>query len=706
MGGNNKQHESNNDGENRELSVIVRRRLALYEEETTRLLRRAHGLAKQKDDEERRLYQRSIGDNTVPVLPKARAKPTTPGTGASNGDEAKDIVSDNSSSDGGDGFGLATIESEDESESENSSSDEEDEDDEGSDNESGIVGTPSSAIESTKTATTKPQKTGKLSGRKQKRLGQDINRHADNLIRVDLPLPPGDSDVDEGDGNSTSLSLSPHLHLFPAAALLPNNKLLGPFCASDQAGIVRDLSETMSSESCEDGLVVVLLIQSGRFAGGVFRRGKCLAHRATTRYTIRKGQGKAQSVQDGSRRPKSIGSQLRRAGEEQLNEDVKLALTEWTKKRYIADASLLFLACPKTMRSTVFSPSDANSNRAGGNKSKHKTDDCMLSKDDDRIRKIPFDVGRATFHNVEVVYKVLMTVDLCHVQELGSTTSERHAIESHGVSVTTETADKDESAHDDLEEEKRKRKEKLAADLPMTPLHVAAREGNLTVLLDLVHKINHGADDCPGVDQPAGYSCSTPLHFAAAASKNVDPVTASAIISALLIQARADPTVLDASGRPPYFLAGHDKIREGFRKARAALGEDYCDWDSAAKVGPPLTESDLEAKKKREAEKKRRKKARQKEKKEKDRAAAREAEERRAAEEEARHTAEEAKRIRDQLPPKPTAANACDFCGKICKGRNASKNMFRRLDYKYCSTECVNKHKRELMAAAAMARFG
>jgi Vms1-associating treble clef domain len=32
--------------------------------------------------------------------------------------------------------------------------------------------------------------------------------------------------------------------------------------------------------------------------------------------------------------------------------------------------------------------------------------------------------------------------------------------------------------------------------------------------------------------------------------------------------------------------------------------------------------------------------------------------------------------------------------------------MFSRLEYVYCTAECVQKHKRELMAAAALARFG
>ena len=38
-------------------------------------------------------------------------------------------------------------------------------------------------------------------------------------------------------------------------------------------------------------------------------------------------------------------------------------------------------------------------------------------------------------------------------------------------------------------------------------------------------------------------------------------------------------------------------------------------------------------------------------------------------------------------------------------GKSRSQ-MFSRLEYVYCSTDCVRKHQRELMAAAAMARFG
>ena len=670
----------NNKDENGDSQVLVRRRLLLYEDETRRLLLRACEWGDHLDGEMRRLHEKNIGDNTIPVFPNK-----DPAVMVSELDSDENYNSESSTN--GD---------EDASENNNDSDSDEFNNNEaiGGLNNGSTLPIPA---DTTEKSSGKADKILRSSGKFQKRLAQDIKRHANNLIRIDLPLPPGNMD------NKDKVSQNYHLHLFPAAALLPKIVLRDPVKVSNQAHAVKALSERLSSTTPDEAVVVVLLIQSGRFAGGVFRHGKCLAHRATVRYTIRKGQGKAQSTQDGSRRPKSVGSQLRRAGEEQLKLDIKTTLAKWSESGHVKNACLIFLACPKTMLSTVFTAADANGNKMN---SKNSGSD-MLFKDDDRIRKIPFDVGRATFHNVEVVHEVMMGVDLCHVQNHAISIQENDVNGSSDPVASNKTETRD-VAHDP-DEEKRKRKEELAFDLPMTPLHIASRDGELAVLMALLAENKHIAHDDGeylDFDQPAGYDCMTPLHFAAAASGNVDPVTVSALVSALLVQAHADPTIGDACGRPPYFLAKHDKVREAFRKARAVLGEEYCDWDGGAKVGPPLTEDDLEAKKEREVEKKRRKKARQKEKKAKDRAAAMEAKKTHAAEEEAKQATVEAKRVRDGLSAKPTGANVCDFCGKVCKGRMASKNMFRRLEYKYCSAECVNNHKRELVAAAAMARFG
>ena len=664
--------------------VLARRRLALYEDETRELLVLACEWADHQEEKKQKLYERNIGDNSIPVLPKEKS------VGKNLLNENCNYSSDSESS---------TIFDEDGSQSSTGDSDECNGNETIADRN--VSSMPSVPIDLMDKSYIDADNIPKLSGKLQKRLMQDINRHSDNLIRIDISLHPSHTD-DKSKVNDETESAS--FHLFSAAALLPKIAIREPINTRNQAYAVRELSEQLSSTSNDNAVVIVLLIQSGRFAGGVFRYGKCLAHRATARYTIRKGQGKAQSTQDGSRRPKSVGSQLRRAGEEQLKVDIKTTLQKWNHMGHIDSACLIFLACPKTMRSTVFSTAESQGTKM---KSKINVSNEFLSKDDDRIRKIPFDIGRATFHNVEVVYKVLMSVDLCHVHSCVHSGKANEADKRRDMFATTKTEIQD--VEYDPDEEKRKRKEEFSLDLPMTSLHIASRDGKLDILMDLLSNLKREEYDGGGemdVDRPAGYDCMTPLHFAAAASTKGDPITASALVSALLIQAHADPTILDAKRRPPYFLAGHEKVREAFRKARAILGEEYCDWDRGAKVGPPLTEDDLEAKREKEAEKKRRKKARQKEKKAKAKAAAEEAEKQRIADEKSKQLIVEAKRLRDGLSAKPTGANVCDFCHKICKGRNAAKNMFRRLDYKYCGTECVNKHKRELMAAAALARFG
>ncbi|OEU13601.1 hypothetical protein FRACYDRAFT_262317 [Fragilariopsis cylindrus CCMP1102] len=655
----------------------IQRRLALYDKETTIILRQAYELAQHREKEEHRQQTNIGGDNRIVVLPKPRAD--------YKGNE--DVVEVSSDDEDDDENGLATIESEDENESDSENENDANKSDDEEDNnghEKIISDTASSPIA---TASTKlsPSSSSK----------KDDNDETNNANITSTPATTATTRARTNETLHNELSL----HLFPAAALLSKDNIREPVNVVHQSRSLMLLSERLSSSSA---VVVILLIQSGRFAGGVFRCGRCISHRATTRYTVRKGQGKAQSAQDSSSRPKSIGSQLRRAGEQQLNEDVKMTLKEWTDSGYLdsKNCEMIFLGCPKAMRSTVYSASTDT------NKNNNNSSDCLLSKNEDRIRKIPFDFGRATYDHAKLVYTVMMGVDIREVSNLTTKENDRDMGGSSEVGGTSKEIVENENY--DPAEEKRIRKEELALELPLTKLHEAAKDGNLVILLDLLNNANTSTDrDNNGViDQPAGYECMTPLHFAAASSPNVDPVTASALVSALLIQGRADPTIHDARGRPPYFIAGHDKIREAFRKARSVLGEDYCDWDGGGKVGPPLTEEDIKARKEKETEKNRKKKARQKEKKAKDKARSQEAETRREAEREAKQALEEAKRVRDGLSEKATGPNVCDFCNKVCKGRNARQNMFQRLDYKYCSSNCVNDHKRELMAAAAMARFG
>ena len=414
--------------------------------------------------------------------------------------------------------------------------------------------------------------------------------------------------------------------------------------------------------------IVVFFVRSGRFAGAVFVGGECIQHRTTTRYTIRKGQGKAQSAQDSQGRPKSIGAQLRRQGEEKLQDDITESATAW--KAHIDKAALILVSCPKTMKKRFYES-------LGG----------IIARGDGRIRRVPLDLGRPTFENAVLIHDVLCTVT---VREIVSTSKEAEEKVAKPVDSGNQNVQSSSTST--------KKEESFVVDIPLSALHVACKNGDLEVIRDILASASNELTVMAGPD------LMTPLHYAAASSTSVDPSKAADCVTELLTHG-ADPSAMDGRTRPPYFLASHERVRDAFRIARANLGEAFCDWETA-KVGPPLTTEDIQQRKEKEAEKRKKKKTRQKQKKVQDKAAADEVERRRQEEEEKAKQAEEAKRIRDGLQPKAnTASNACDFCQTVCKGRKRSQ-MFKRLDYAYCSSECLQNHKRELMANAALSRLG
>jgi hypothetical protein len=369
-----------------------------------------------------------------------------------------------------------------------------------------------------------------------------------------------------------------------------------------------------------------------------------------------------------------MGAQLRRQGEIELQNDVRNTLIDW--KDHMKAAAVVLISCPKTMRKNFFEGTQE-----------------VWTKGDTRARRVPLDVGRPTFENTCLIHSVLMTVQIRE--------TERVAEEDEEQEDPTKKQVKENKTAPVLSKSKLVENEETVLSFPeLTELHIAAREGNLEALGILL------VDAIDTVNLAGGEDWMTSLHFAAQSTVNVEASIAAECVTLLLEKGRADPGIVDARNRPPYFLASHEKVRDAFRKSRAKLGENYCQWDGDAKVGPPLTDNDIEARQQKEAEKRRKKKARQKEKKAKEKAQAAEMELAKVEEEARRKQEEEAKRIRDGLQPKLTTAGgkACDFCQTICKGRKRSQ-MFKRLEYSYCSSECVLKHKREVMASAALSRF-
>ena len=450
----------------------------------------------------------------------------------------------------------------------------------------------------------------------------------------------------------------------PSALIVPQN------CHS-----AWNLSKTLQTHP-----VLVILLRSGRLAAAIFNGQTCTAHRVSTKYTVRKGQGKAQSSQDGNRKAKSIGSQLRRQGELALREDLVTLMKDWnTAYKIDTEAGLILTSLPKTMKKNFFL-------------------DSGIERNDCRLRTIPLDTGRPAFETVLAVHDIMMkvTVGPKHESEPmidGDKPSFKHApppTPSSASVVATKPA----------ELPNLPKSTPSSAIIPLTKLHELARDGIIVELLTALHT----APDM-NASASAGEDFMTPLHYAAL-NQHHDSTIAAACVTALLQVGRADPCIVDARHRVPYFLATHDKVREAFRMARATLGEDYCAWDDLAKVGPALTVDDLATKKIKAAEKKKRQKVRQRETKAKELALTHEFERQQKAEENRAKRIEETKRARDGLVPKNSSTSGssllCDFCQTACQRRN---QMLQRLEYAYCSIGCVNQHKRELMAAAAMSRF-
>lgn len=396
--------------------------------------------------------------------------------------------------------------------------------------------------------------------------------------------------------------------------------------------------------------VIVLFVRSGRFAGAVFAtNGTCLGHTTSSRYTVRKGQGKSQSAQDGNRKALSMGAQLRRHGEVQLKNDIAAALEEW--KASFESASFILVSVPKTMRNVLF-------------------ENTSLRRDDPRLCRVPLDLGRPTFDAVCMIHTVLTRVvvrQYTMIVEDNEPTPEATSDKAIKTSVAQEQEAR--RLHPEIEV------------LPLSPLHIAAQVGDVEALA-VALKQQPGEQDHVG-----GEFFMTPLHFASEAGH-------SDAVKLLLETGHADPTKVDSRGRVPYFLAENETVRDTFRAIRAILGEEYCDWNAGAKVDAPLTEEDVERKREKLAEKRRKKKAKQKERKQM------EEKKRKEAEEQLKQ-----QKAKEAEEPKARIGAECDFCKKVCMGQKRA-SMFKRLGYSYCSTDCVQKHKRKLAADAAMARLG
>ncbi|XP_024534796.1 ankyrin repeat and zinc finger domain-containing protein 1-like [Selaginella moellendorffii] len=406
-----------------------------------------------------------------------------------------------------------------------------------------------------------------------------------------------------------------------------------------EAGVVTEtvfLSRLKSLVSSPKLVWVVLLAVGGHFAGVVvdIKTGVVQAHQTYHRYVVRAKAGGKQANRDATgRAPKSAGASLRRYNEMALQKEIKTLLESW--RDYLQEASCIF----------VFAPSRNSQSIVG--------DKPLLSREDSRLRSIPFPTRRPTYKEARRVYGRLSSLQYKEKEEVLSVPDEAPppSTEKSEKKVTVQH----ERSNTDLDAAA---EENAAAQVPPPPLHEAVVAGNAALVMDLLES---GADPC-----------------------------------------------VKHRGRTAYAAASHKETRNAFRKFMASH-LDMWDWN-AANVPSPLTDEMEAAQAAKQAEKTAKRRAKEKERKlerkaQQKAAAAAEVSKKpgtsapkevptqeamNATQRELRAAAAESR-----MKASMTSAGSSELCS-CCASSLANKVPFYKFEFKYCSVACVNAHRRIL----------
>lgn len=158
---------------------------------------------------------------------------------------------------------------------------------------------------------------------------------------------------------------------------------------------------------------------------------------------------------------------------------------------------------------------------------------------------------------------------------------------------------------------------------------------------------------------------------------------AALLPSAELVEWLLDHDVSPCVGFSPYTVTKNKHVRTMLRRYWARHPERY-DY-AAAGVPSPLTQDEEQAQAEKDREKRRKDRHRKKE-REKERAQERF--------EAAKTPLQRARELRAAAAEARLLGNKCAFCRRDLSGLTP----FERLSYKYCSVECVNKHRQQLNA--------
>ena len=300
------------------------------------------------------------------------------------------------------------------------------------------------------------------------------------------------------------------------------------------------------------------------------------------RFSARRKQGGSQSANDNAKgAANSAGAQIRRYNEQMLQQEVREVLNQW--KQYIQESEHIFVHAPSNNRKVVYG-----------------YDDAILTRQ--TAQNIPFPTRRPTLNEVRRVFIELSTFKIVE--------TDIEAIQAHRAKVIG----KEEKARQQLEKSKattsgvtkqQQSMKKIARPIEIEKLLTLTKQGKEQLVLahirkheDILLSLSRGQlISSPVSDATADQSQEegdgeqdaddeikrypTLLHLAAHAGY-------SALVSTLLHELSADPTIKNDVGKTAYEVAKDKETRNVFRRCMCDLPKHW-DWLNEARVPSPLT---------------------------------------------------------------------------------------------------------------------
>lgn len=139
---------------------------------------------------------------------------------------------------------------------------------------------------------------------------------------------------------------------------------------------------------------LLILIQAGAAALGLFEAGELVRHKVVRKYMVRQKQGKAQLTYLKRKGKSRAGSRIRLRESAEFFEEINAKLSEWWEA--IAAVEYIFISCPVRLaaewwRSTLVPP---------------------LQRSDPRVGKVPFDVKPPRLAELQRIHFLLASAQL------------------------------------------------------------------------------------------------------------------------------------------------------------------------------------------------------------------------------------------------------------------------------------------------------